>query len=55
MMTATMTVTTTTDGLFLDPSTEHIVADFAIGGGAAWVLFRGTVGCLSQVTNISFN
>jgi hypothetical protein len=54
-MTATMTVTTTTDGLFLDPSTAHMVANYAIGGAAAGVLFRGTVGCWLQVTNISFN
>jgi hypothetical protein len=55
MMTATTTVTTTTDGLFLDPSTALMVADYAIRGAAAGVLFRRTVGCRLQVTNISFN
>jgi hypothetical protein len=52
---ATTTATIITDGFFLDPLTVLVVADFAIGGGAAGVLFRGTVGCQLQVTNISFN
>jgi hypothetical protein len=48
-------MTATTDGLFLDPSAAHMVANYAIGGAAAGVLFRETVGCWLQVTNISFN
>jgi hypothetical protein len=54
-MMATTTVTTTTDGLFLNPSMALVVADYAIGGAAAGVLLRGMVGCRLQVTNISFN
>jgi hypothetical protein len=53
--TAMMTVTMTIDGSFLDLLTVHMVADYAIGGAAAGVLCRGTVGCWLQVTNISFN
>ncbi len=53
--TAMMTVTRTTDRLFLDPLMAHMVANYAIGGAAAGVLFHGTVGCWLQVTNISFN
>jgi hypothetical protein len=52
---ATTTVTTTTDGSFLDPSTALVVADYLIGGATTGVLFRGTVGCQLQVTSISFN
>jgi hypothetical protein len=52
---ARMTVTTTTDGLFFDPLMALVVADYAIGGAAVGVLFRGMVGCQLQVTNISFN
>jgi hypothetical protein len=53
--TAMMTMMTMTDRSFLKLSTAHKVADYAIGGAAAGVLFRGTVGCRMQVTNISFN
>ena len=52
---ATTVVTTMTDGLFLDPSTALVVANYAIGGAPAGVLFHKTVGCWLQVTNISFN
>jgi hypothetical protein len=55
MIRATTTVTTAIDGLFLDPSTALMVADYMIGGDAAGVLFRRMVGCWLQVTNISFN
>ncbi len=55
MTTATTTVMTMTDGLFLDPLTAHMVANYAIGGAATRVLFHGTVGCWLKVTNISFN
>jgi hypothetical protein len=54
-MTATMLVTTTTDGSFLDLSTALVVANYVIGGAAAGVLFCKTVGCWLQVNNISFN
>jgi hypothetical protein len=54
-MTATTTVTTAIDGSFLDLSAALVVADYAIGGAAAGVLFHGAVGCPLQVTNISFN
>jgi hypothetical protein len=54
-MMAMTTMTTTTDGLFLNPLTAHMVANYAIGGATAGVLFHGTVGCWLQVTNISFN
>jgi hypothetical protein len=53
--TAMTTMTTMTDGSFLDPLMAHMVADYVIGGGTARVLFCGTVGCWLQVTNISFN
>jgi hypothetical protein len=52
---ATKTVMTTTDGLFLDLSTAHMVADYTIRRAVAGVMFCGTVGCWLQVTNISFN
>ncbi len=55
MTMAMTTVITTTDGLFLDPSMTHMVADYPIGGATTGVLFRGMVGCWLQVTNISFN
>ncbi len=51
----TMTVRKITDGSFLNPLTVHMVANYAIGGAAAGVLFHGTVGCWLQVTIISFN
>jgi hypothetical protein len=54
-MTGMTTMMTTTDGSFLDPLTAHMVANYMIGGATAGVLFRGTVGCWLQVTNISFN
>jgi hypothetical protein len=54
-MMAMMTVTMTTDGLFLDPLTALVVANYAIRGAATGVLFGGMVGCWLQVSNISFN
>ena len=54
-MLATTRMTTMTDRLFLDPLTALVVANYAIGGAVAGVLFYGTVGCWLQVTNISFN
>jgi hypothetical protein len=53
--TAMTTVMRTTDGLFLDLSTAHTVADYTIKGAAVGVLFRRTVICWLQVTNILFN
>jgi hypothetical protein len=55
MTTVTTTMTTMTDGLFLDPSSLLVEAKYAIGGAIAKVLFCGTVGYRLQVTNISFN
>jgi hypothetical protein len=55
MTMATTTVTAMTGKSFLNLSTVHMVANYAIGGAAAGVLFCGTVGCWLQVTIISFN
>jgi hypothetical protein len=52
---AMTTVMTTTDGWFCDLLTMLMVANYAIKGAVAGVLFRGTAGCWLQVTNISFN
>ncbi len=44
-MMATKTVTTMTGESFLNLLTAHMVANYAIRGAAAGVLFHGTVGC----------
>jgi hypothetical protein len=53
--TAMTIMTMRTNRTFLNSSTAHMVANYAIGGAAAGVLFRGMVGYWLQVTNISFN